>query len=339
MNKRINILITSAGSTNGVNVIKALREQREILLNFVAADMNPLAAGLYMADKSYSVPGIADSEFIPQILEICEKEKIKIIIPTHSSELPVFAKNKKIFDEAGIKMAISDYETFSITDDKIKTSDFFKKEGIPFPKIYTEEEIAAGKVKFPVFIKPVKASGSREARKIENQEELSFFSKTVKNNFIQAFAEGEEYTIDGVCDFGGKMIAASPRVRLEKRGGLAIKSVTKSDPEILNYTKKIVEGLRIKGPFNIQCFKSGKELKFIEVNARFPSGGLPLTVKAGLNIPLILIKMILGMKISKPKIKSGLAMTRFYDSIILEKSNGKYKIYKSRIGGSKQGRI
>ena len=320
------ILITSAGSTNGVNVIKALQNQREIKLSLITADADPLAAGLYLADRYYLTPKADAPNFIPTVLKICKKEKIRIIIPTFSFELPIFAKNKEVFKKNGIKMAISDYKTFLATENKVKTNEYFEKWKIPFPKVYTKEDVKRKKIKFPVIIKPIEASGSKGVIKIDNREGLVLYKDFFKKNIIQEYVKGDEYTVDGICDLNGKMISASPRIRLETKGGLATKSITKFNRQISDYTKKIVEGFNIIGPFNAQCFKKGKIIKFIEVNSRFPSGGLPLTVKAGLNIPLIIIKFLLGKKIEKPRIKENIIMTRYWDAIIIKKVKNKYKI-------------
>lgn len=324
LKNKTKVLITSAGSTNGVNVIKALREQNEIPLSLIATDTNHLAAGFYLANKYYLVPKADSPDFIPAILRICKKEKIKIIIPTFSFELPLFAKNKEIFERNKIKMAISDYKTFLITEDKIKTNEYFKKWKIPSPKVYTEKDIKQRKVNFPLIIKPKKGSGGKGVFKVNNWKELEFFRNYFKKSIIQEYAKGDEYTIDGACDLKRKMIAASPRIRLEIKGGLAVKAITVNDPLMVDFTKKIVEGFEIIGPFNVQCFKYKNNIKFTEVNSRFPSGGLPLTVKAGFNIPLILIKLLLGKEIKKPKIKSNIVMTRYWDSIILKKTDHRY---------------
>lgn len=324
---KVKVLITSAGSQNGVNVIKALQGQKEIKLSLIAADADPLAAGLFLVDKHYVIPRADSPNFINTILKICKKEKIKIIIPTFSFELPFLAKNKNIFEKADIKIPISSYQTYLITEDKIKTNEYFRKWRIPFPKVYTKKDIEERKVKFPVIIKPVKASGSKGVFKINNWKELKFFMSYIKENIVQEYVQGDEYTIDGVCDLRGKMIAALPRIRLETKGGLAVKSITKKDNLMVDFTKKIVEGFKIVGPFNVQCFKYKNNLKFTEVNSRFPSGGLPLTVAAGLNIPLILIKILLGKEIKKLKLKQDLVMTRYWDSIILKKTDNNYRLY------------
>jgi carbamoyl-phosphate synthase large subunit len=326
MNKKIKILITSAGSTHGINVIKALRGQKELGVFLIAADMNDPSAAFYLADRYYTVPPAADLGFVDFILKLCKKEKIKIIIPTYSAELPIFAKNKKLFQERGILMAIPGIETLLICENKITANEEFLKLGVPIPKVYSEIEIVSGKIEFPAIVKPVQGSGSKGVVKVNDKKDLDFFRNYVKNSFVQEFAAGQEYGIDGICDLEGRLIGVSPRIRNEVRGGLAVKSATVKDGRLEEYAKKIAEGLKIIGPFNIQCFKDGDKIKFIEINCRFPSGGLPLTVKAGLNMPLIAVKLLLGMAIGKPKIKEGLVMARYWDAVILKKdNNGKLK--------------
>jgi len=66
----IKVLITSAGSTNGINVIKTLRDQKEMKLFLVVADADPLAAGFYLADEHYLVPKADDSGFVNKVIKI-----------------------------------------------------------------------------------------------------------------------------------------------------------------------------------------------------------------------------------------------------------------------------
>jgi hypothetical protein len=64
-------------------------------------------------------------------------------------------------------------------------------------------------------------------------------------------------------------------------------------------------------------------LYFIEINSRLPSGGLPLTVAAGFNIPLLTIKMLLGMPLGKITVKKGLMMIRYWDALITDRHGRK----------------
>ena len=339
------ILITSAGSVNGVNVIKALQGEMDyqeewgdeinpeyrIRLNLIAADADKLSAGSYMVDKRYVVPMANDEKFIPALLRICRKEKIKVLIPILSYEIPVIIENKKKFEGIGVKMAVSDYDAYKITENKLETKDFFEHLKIPQPKTYIEysngAEIIRNELKFPAIIKPTKdTSGAKNVHKIETKEELDFYKKKIPYSFVEEFIEGQEYTIDGLCDLKRKMLYALPRKRLEVKDGMAVKSITCYDQKLIDYTRKIVEGFGLVGAFNIQCIKRGQQVSFIEVNNRFPSGGLPLTVAAKLNIPLDIIRLLTGKKVppfrtEKTWIYDKITMIRYQSAIILHQKD------------------
>lgn len=73
----------------------------------------------------------------------------------------------------------------------------------------------------------------------------------------------------------------------------------------------------LKGPVNFQ-FKEKKngELCVFDFNTRFASGGLPLTVAAGFDIPYLMIKMIVGENIEpvpRRDMDNELTMIRYYE--------------------------
>jgi len=322
----VNVLVTSAGATNAINVIKALKRQSEIDISITTVDIDPLSAGLYLSDKHYIVPPATSEDFLPRILDICKKEAIRIIIPVYSAELPIFAENKRLLEEHGVGIAISPLETIETCDDKIRIYQFFEQHNIPYPKLYTRKELNSEDINFPLFIKRRKSSGSKDAHVISNREELNFYLAQIEDPIVQDFAGGDEYTIDIICDLNGKMIEASPRRRIQTRGGLAVKAVTVRDKTLIAYARKIVEELGIIGPANIQCKVEKDNIRFIEVNPRLPSGGLPLAVAAGLNIPLIIVKMLLGMEIGNINVRGGVFMVRYWDALFVEEENGGYRL-------------
>lgn len=315
------ILITSCGSTNGINVIKALQKEidwqkewklNEIKLELIGVDADKLASGFHFVKRGYVVPKASNRKFIPELLRICIKEKVRILFPILSYEIPVIIRNRKKFDKLGVKMAVSDYKTYKLTENKIETNKFFDRIGIPYPKETN---------KFPLIIKPIKdTSGSKNVHKVENDIELKFYKYKCPDSFTQEFVKGQEYTIDGLCDLNGEMVYALPRKRLEVRDGMAVKSITEYNEKLIEYTRKIVEGLGLVGAFNIQCIKNSK-IYFIEVNNRFGSGGLPLMVGANLNIPMDIIRMLLNKKIPEFRYKrfwiyDKIKMSRYQDAII-----------------------
>ncbi|MDP3956853.1 MAG: ATP-grasp domain-containing protein [bacterium] len=320
----VRVLITSAGGINGVNVIKALRSDRLMRFFIVTTDAETMNPARHMSEKFYLTPKASDPKFIPVLKKICLKEKIQVLLPMYSAEIAELVNHQAEFALVGTKMALPSPAVFDLTWNKEKTHTFFAAHHIPFPPTYKKAELSSAKLDFPLFIKTTSGSGSKDAMTLIAKKDLAYHTNRLKNFIVQAHIGGEEYTIDALGDLKGKMIAASPRLRLEVKGGLATKSVTVYKPELVRYVKKIIETLKIAGPVNIQCKVWKNKPYFIEINTRFPSGGLPLTVRAGFNMPLLTVKMLLGKPLGKIKIKHGLAMLRYWDALFTDKHGKKF---------------
>lgn len=298
MRKSFSVLITGVGSTTALSVIKGLRKQNEFDVFIVGTDINEKdnIAGSYFCDKFFKVPlAIEEEKYVDTLIDIINLEAIDLLIPIVDIELEVIARNKDIFEKSTF-LLLSSYNTIMTCNDKIRTFEFFNKIGIPTIKTILvndfnniKELLAYMDIKYPIIVKPRKGVSSRDIYKIHNEEELLLI-KRVKDPVVQEMLFGQEYTIDVFCD-GKKLISAIPRKRIEMRAGISYKGQTEKDMELINYVKRIVEGLKIKGPANIQCFKDNNNIRFIEINPRY-SGSLPLTIAAGINTPLFALKMV-----------------------------------------------
>jgi len=322
-NKRINILVTAAGSASGVNVIRALRQQNDLSVRIVATDSDLLAAGLHLADKGYVIPKASSSEFITALTDVCAKENIEILMPSFSAEYPVLAREKNKLVQQGIKIAISSLETIQICEDKRLTDNFFKSHGIAKPHLYSDDELRSESLTFPVFLKPARGRSSVNALRIDDRIDLNYYLKKVPDSIVQEFVTGIEHTVDVLSDLEGKMITAIPRVRIETKSGLATKSTTVKNTGLVKEVERIVNALGLVGISNVQCMCGNDSVKFIEVNYRMPAGGLPLDVAAGVNMPLLVVKMLQGYDV-RSLIKDyevGLTMVRYWETIFIG-SNG-----------------
>ena len=320
--REVNILISSAGRRGALvkcfkDTIKAMKGLRG---KVVSVDASPLAAALYLSDKHYIVPRISDSNYINVLLNICKKEGIKLIIPTIDTELLILSKNKEIFEKKGIRIAISDTKVIEICSNKLKTFQFFKENNIPTVETFSYCQVdKMQNLSYPLFIKPCKGSASINTYKVDNRKELDFFIDYIENPVIQEYAEGQEYTMDILADFNGEVINVVPRERIEVRAGEINKGRTVKDGKIIEYAKNITEKLGAIGPITIQCFKKGNEIKFTEINPRI-GGGYPLSFAAGANYPELLIRMVLGEKIT-PRLgefEENLIMLRWEDAVFIK---------------------
>lgn len=324
--KKIKVLLTGGGTATAQSVIKGLRQQREINVYIITADMQKTAAGRYFSDKFYTIPPASSPDFIRKVLEICKKENVHLLIPIVDYEFKKFAENIQKFEKINCKVVISSPKTIEICNNKYKTEKFFIKNNIPTTESYSAAQVKRKRVKFPLFVKPaINGRATIDAYKINDKNELRNYLKKVERPLIQEFIKGEEYTIDVLSDFSGKAVAAVPRKRLETKGGLSYKGqVVKSD-EMAKMGKFIAEKAGIIGPCNIQCFKKKRgQLIFSEINPRF-SGTLVLTIASGFNAPLALIKLFLGEKVKfgKNKIKTGLTMLRYWEEVFIESRGNK----------------
>ena len=99
-----------------------------------------------------------------------------------------------------------------------------------------------------------------------------------------------------MADLKGEIISIVPRQRITTIGGVSQKGKILKDWRMINLVYELTKKLNIIGPANIQLFKDGDNYQIIEINARF-SGGIPLTIAAGADFPLLLLKILSGQKV------------------------------------------
>lgn len=294
-----NILILSAGRrVELVNQFKEAIKNLNVTGNIIAADSNQLSAALFFADTKYIIPKIGDSNYIDSILDICERESIKLVVPTIDTELPILSLNKDyIYDKTGSRVLISEQKVIDICTNKEFTSLFFEKHKFHSPRVFTEEELRQQKYKLPLFIKPKSGSSSINAFKVETVSELKNYKKIVPNYLIQEFIEGDEYSIDAFLDFQSNIITVVPRLRISTRSGEISKGKIVKDRKIINEVIKLLQILKPIGQITIQLIKNNDNLYFIEINPRF-GGGTPMSIFSGANSCENIIKLLMNQKLS-----------------------------------------
>ena len=312
----VNFLFTSIGRR--VELIKYFCRWGRV----ISADISPLAPAAHFTDKHYQIPRFNDEQYIPSLLEICEREKISGLIPLLEPEFSVLAAHRDSFASVGTTLILSSDEVLEICQDKYQTYRFFCSAGIKSPATYLPEEIPS-KCRFPLFIKPRSGMGSANTFRVNNKKELKFFLQYVPNPVIQEFIEGVEYTMDVLNDFTGKTIAVVPRERIEVRSGEVSKSRTVKDLALINLTREAAERLGGIGPLTIQAFKKADgNIVFTEINPRF-GGGVTLAIAAGVNYPQILARMIRNEKLQplKNDFKDNFYMLRYDQALYLDEDN------------------
>lgn len=316
----INVLILSAGRrVELVNCFKNAAKELDINSRIIAADLSNMAPAIYFADKYYHIPRIGTDNYLNEIINICNKENIKLIVPTIDTELLILAKNKEYIEsKTNAKLLVSDLSVIEICRNKINSQKFFEENHFGVPKMIND--IHSNNFDFPVFIKPLDGSSSINAFKVNNQEELEFFYSYIKNPIVQEMMVGIEYTVDVFLDYNSQIITIAPRQRIATRSGEIAKGKIIKDREIINDVARLMKVLKPIGHITVQCMKTSRGIQYIEINPRF-GGGAPMTIKAGANSCKNLYKLLQGETLTyNEDYRDNVFFLRFDDAIMLDKN-------------------
>jgi len=320
MKKEINILVLSAGRrVELINCFKNAAKELGISSRVIAADLSDTAPAIYFSDNFYLIPKIGTEKYLETIVQICKTEQISLVVPTIDTELQIMAQNKEhILNETGARVLISDLSVIEICRDKVKSQNFFEKNGFGVPKeikdIYFEE------IEYPVFIKPLDGSSSINAFKVENKKELEFFHSYIKKPIVQEMLVGVEYTIDVFLDFNSNVITVVPRQRMATRSGEISKGKIVKDREIMDDVMQLMSILKPVGHITVQCMKTKDGIKYIEINPRF-GGGAPMAIKAGADSCKNLYRLLIGESLDyNENYMENVTFLRFDDAIMLNEN-------------------
>lgn len=302
----MNVLVEGIGS---MVFSTQLKFYNDMGWNTVGVDVNNMSAGFNNVSKSYIVPRYTDVNCFEKVEDIIDKENIHLVFPSVNEGLLEWSKRKNYFYEKyKTRVIISNESTINICFDKWNTYNFFIDNNIPTPKTSLTLEYD--------LIKPRIGRGSVG---IVNRDKLSR-DFSMDGNISQEIVTGDEYTIDVLCDFNSNPIYIVPRKRLGVSSGLSVKGVTIYDDKIIQYCKIIVEKLKPIGIINIQCFKDGDKISFIEINPRI-AGGSSLSFSSTENWFKAIERFIQGKTYIPKEIIYGRYMFRTFNDVIIDEGN------------------
>ena len=314
------ILVTGAGGGVGQGIIKSLKEIDDLALSIIAADMSPLAPGLYAADRAYLVPAAGSAKYMERLIEICSHEKIDYYFPGTDVELTFCAENGKRIEEiTGTTVVVCPTEVVNIADDKYLTYRFLKDYGFHAPNSWLPQDLEIDNVNYPIVVKPRVGCRSIGVQVVHSKEEMLSAIDTTSDPLIQEFLpdEDEEYTCTVVAVDG----VASDAVVLRRvlRSGDTFQAEPIDSPDIASYVRDVAIALGVEGSCNFQLRLHQGFPKIFEINSRF-SGTTPFCAQLGFNPVEYYLKSRLGMKYSY-KINYGMMVLRHWTEIVVDKKH------------------
>lgn len=300
--KPMNILILSCGTRNKVVQYfkKALAGQGSV----IATDMSPNAPALYDADKHYIVPRMSAPGYIDVIFDICKKEKISGVLSLIDPELSLLAKHMDDFAALGVTVIGSSYDLCEQSLDKMQMFRYLTERGYRCAKSYVSreqfyEDVAAGVISYPVFVKPVQGSASISISKVYDKETVDLLFDHSDNLMIQEFLNGQEIGADVYIDMiSGDVVSIFTKKKLVMRAGETDKAVSFKDEKLFALIQRFVKETGFRGQIDIDIFEIGGEYYISEVNPRF-GGGYPHAYECGCDHMMLICNNLKGISNEK----------------------------------------
>ena len=321
MSSPFNVLVSSAGRR--VALIRAIGTslgRLGLVGNIHAADISQMSPAMESVDRKHLVPRCTSDEFIPRMLEICEREGIRLVIPTIDTELRAYAESRDLFAASGVTVAVSSAETIEIGADKTRTHQWLMEHELPTVRQSKAAELLddVSDWRFPCIAKPNRGSASLGVARVSSLDELRRVVGD-QDYVAQEIAPGHEHTLDVLVTRAGGAVCVVPRKRLEVRAGEVSKGVTVRNRTLENLGLAICDRLPgAYGVITVQVFldEASGEMNVIEMNARF-GGGFPLSYEAGADYPRWMIEDILNLPVtaSREGWRNNLVMLRYDDAV------------------------
>ena len=307
------VLVTNAGRSAGLNFCRSLRiapEKYEI----IGIEQDKYSLFNAECDKKYLCPNANSPEYIPYIKKLVSDEKIDVVYPSKTNEeLWLISKHR---DEIGAKTFLPKDEIIQVYEDKFKTFDLMKAEGIKVADtrlICSVEDLNIMFEKYPkgVWLRAIKGCGGKGSIVAESVE---FAKSWIDHCNGWGVFTASEILSDKTASWSGiwkdgELIVSQIRKRLYwEFGYLAPSGVTGITGAQITARDSELDELAIRSILAVNKKPHG----IVSVDFTYDFNGIPnpteiqasrfftstyFMAEAGLNFPYLWMKMALGEEI------------------------------------------
>jgi carbamoyl-phosphate synthase large subunit len=332
MNARV--LVTAAGSIVAQGIIKSLKLANWYTI--IAADMSPLAAGLYRCDSGVLVPAASSTDYIESIIRVCNDNGVQAIFCGSDDELLALAGAKDTIESrTGAKLLTGSLGALAIARDKWATYEFCRANGLLCAPSSLPERRGefARDFGFPLVVKPREGYGSLHFYIAHNNEEMdaavAAIEKAGWRPLVQKYLAGDEFTTGVTIDRNCRYAMSSISIRKTIKHGQTYKAFIDDYYGVRRSAEEVALRLGASGPVNVQARMEGDSPVVFEINPRF-SATCPMRAAAGMNEPDIVFRnAVLGVEVKVDAYKRLVCM-RYWNEVYVP-----YALYEKASHGGK----
>ena len=302
-------------TVHSVKAIQALGYEAII----VNSNPDTVSTDFSISDKLYFEPLTFED-----VMNIIDLEEPKGVIVQFGGQTAINLAEP--LEKAGVRILGTQVADLERAEDRDSFEKALSDLNIPQPPGATatneEEAVAnAAKIGYPVLLRPSFVLGGRAMEIIDNEADLrNYMNRAVKASpehpvLVDSYLTGQECEVDAICD-GKDVLLPGIMEHIERAGvhsgdSMAVYPPQTFSPEIIetivDYTKRLAEGLNCIGMMNIQFVIHEEQVYVIEVNPR-ASRTVPFLSKVtGIPMAQLATQMILGKTLAELGYTSGLA--------------------------------
>lgn len=284
----LNVLVLGVGGNVSQGILKALAAG-SLPCRVVGACVSPLSYGLYTSDAAYVSPAANAPDFLPWLIAVCRRERIRAVLSGVEAVLVALAAHRDAVErETGARVIVSPPEVLAVGDDKLGTARWLEAHGCGFARSADAADAPAvaalaAAVGFPLIAKPRSGKGHAGVRVVRTAADLAH-AAAQPGYLVQEYlgTDQSEYTIGCFSDRDGRVRGAIA-MRRELQEGTTHKAEIGDYPDVRAEARRIAAALRPVGPSNVQLrvTDDGRPVCF-EINVRF-SGTTPMRAHFGWN--------------------------------------------------------
>ncbi len=309
------VLVTGAGGAAAVSFLRAVASMEVTLF---AADIDPLAAGLYLVPHGQRllIPRADHPDFVPTLLAMCEHYGIDVLVPTVDTELLPVSNARVAFAQRGVAVMVAKASALRTCLDKAALMNAAAAV-MPTPRTaIVTPALDRSCWPLPALAKPRQGAGGRGIVLVSNPADWDRVP-TDGSYLVQTFLPGTEYSVDVLATPSGTPLIAVPRARLKVDSGVAVAARTVHDESLQRAAMDIVAALGLGWVSNVQLRRDPDGCaRLLEINPRFP-GTMPLTIAAGVDMPSWCLRRALGGAPPPPTGFRELAVVRHWEEVVL----------------------
>ena len=322
MNKKT-ILITCIGGTLAMDNVIALKKDSQLDLTIIGVDSATPNFSLSYLDHFYKVQNGKELGYIEEIIEICDKHDVKLIIPGSDNEAHSLAKDQNLLKEKGISISCCSLEIYKLISNKASTYSILSKHNLNVPEykiinptdnlneifetikqqnqsyVLKKRETRGGRGTYFLEsdsdpIPKVLHNGQREITLSKKEITFPFFVELIGDGcIIMEVLSPIAYDVD-VFTQNGKVKNCLIRERVNPCGIPFKGSIVRDDKKIQSYVESVCELLQADGLLDFDFMRDkNNEIQLLEINPRM-SGSIASTYAFDYPILSNVIATLLG---------------------------------------------